>query len=87
MEIIKTICDVCGEETSNEKIDIQVIFTTEQNEGRCCKPHLCNEKLNLCNKCLNNVLYNGNYICAKGAMGANTYFFRKIESIKRTMGR
>ena len=81
MEIIKTktICDVCGEETSNEKIDIQVIFTTEQNEGRCCKPHLCKEKLNLCNKCLNNVLYNGNYIYANGAMGCNTYFFRKIE--------
>ena len=62
-----------------KKIDIQVIFTTEQNEGRCCKPHLCNEKLNLCNKCLNNVLDNGNYIYANGAMGCNTYFFRKIE--------
>lgn len=79
MEIIKTICDVCDEETSNEKIDIQVIFTTEQNEGRCCKPYLCNEKLNLCNKCLNNVFYNGNYIYANGAMGCNIYFFRKIE--------
>lgn len=84
MKIIKTktICDVCGEETSNEEINIQVIFTTEQNEGRCCKPYLCNEKLNLCNKCLNNVLCNGNYIYANGAMGYNTYFFRKIESIK-----
>lgn len=81
MEIIKTktICDVCGAETGNKKIDIQVIFTTEQNEGRSCKPHLCNEKLNLCNKCLNNVLDNGNYIYANGAMGCNTYFFRKIE--------
>lgn len=81
MEIIKTktICDVCGAETGNKKIDIQVIFTTEQNEGRCCKPHLCNEKLNLCNKCLNNVLDKGNYIYANGAMGCNTYFFRKIE--------
>lgn len=38
-------CDVCGEETSNEKIDIQVISTTEQNEGLCCKSYLCNEKL------------------------------------------
>lgn len=84
MEIIKTktICDVCYAETGNKKIDIQVIFTTEQNEGRCCKPHLCNEKLNLCNKCLNNVLDNGNYIYANGAMGYNTYFFRKIESWK-----
>ena len=80
MEIIKTICDVCDEETRNGKIDIQVIFTTEQNEGLLCKPYLCNEKLNLCNKCLNNALYNGNYIYAKGAMGQNTYFFRKIES-------
>lgn len=80
MEIIKTICDVCGEETRNKKIDIQVIFTTEQNEGRYHKPYLCNKKLNLCNKCFNNVLYNGNYICANGAMGCNTYFFKKIES-------
>ena len=60
-----------------KKIYIQIIFTTEQNEGRRCKPYLCNEKLNLCNKCLNNVLDNGNYIYANGAMGCNTYFFRK----------
>lgn len=77
--ITKLYCDVCREETTNEEINIQVIFTTEQNEGRCCKHHLCNEKLNLCDKCLNNVLYNGNYIYAKGAMGYNTYFFKKIE--------
>ena len=55
MEIIKTktICDVCGAETSNEKIDIQVIFTTEQNEGLCCKPYLCNEKAVISNDCAN----------------------------------
>lgn len=81
MEIIKTktICDVCKEETNNKETDIQVIFTTEPNESRWRKNHLYNEKLDLCDKCLTNVLYNGNYIYVNGDMGYNTYFFRKIE--------
>lgn len=85
MKITKTICDICEEETKNEEINIQVIFTTEQNEGRCCKPHLCNEKLNLCDKCLNNVLYHGNYIYGNGAMGHNNYFFKNRSDIEELL--
>ena len=74
--ITKIYCDVCKKETKNEEIDIQVIFTTEQNEGKKCPPYLCNEKLNLCDDCIEKIL-NGNYIFASGGMGCNTYSFKK----------
>lgn len=78
MKIIKTVCDVCKKETSGDKFDIQVIFTTEQNEGNSCEHYLENKKLNLCDGCLNNILYNGNYVFAEGAMGHNKYSFYKL---------
>lgn len=77
--ITKIYCDICKEETNNEEIDIQVIFTTEQNEGKSCSPYLCNEKLNICDKCMNRILVGGNYIFASGAMGCNTYKFKIID--------
>lgn len=76
--ITKIFCDVCGKENENEDIDIQVIFTTEQNEGRSCNPYLCKETLNLCDSCMNNILYKGKYIFADGAMGCNTYKFEPL---------
>lgn len=77
--ITKYYCDVCKKETNNEEIDIQVIFTTEQNEGRSCYPHLCNEKLNICDDCMEKILFDGNYIFASGGMGINTYVFKDRE--------
>lgn len=74
--ITKIYCDVCQQETNNKKIDIQVIFLTEQDEGRCVKPYLCNEKLNLCDNCMNTIL-DGQYIFAEGAMGCNRYWFEE----------
>ena len=42
----------------DEKIKIRrvsgfpVLFTTEQNEGRSCKPYITFENMDVCNKCL-----------------------------------
>lgn len=74
--VTKIYCDVCKEETNNEEIDIQVIFTTEQNEGKPIPPHLCSEKLNICDRCMDRILIDGKYIYASGAMGSNIYEFR-----------
>jgi hypothetical protein len=69
-------CDVCETENDVNEIDIQVLFTTEQTEGRGIKPYnLCNEKLDLCETCRLHIL-KGNYIYAEGAQGYNKYFFR-----------
>ena len=77
--ITKYYCDVCHTETDNYEEKIQVIFETEQNEGKKCKPYLEENKLNLCDKCKNKILYGGKYIFAFGAMGSNKYFFKGDE--------
>ncbi len=76
----KTIitCDIekCNNDFLVETKDIQVIFTTDQTEGRSCTPYLSNEKVDICVDCLIKVL-EGNYIWANGAQGHNTYYFKK----------
>ena len=89
--IKKTLfCDVCLQEMkergisaldplSRDTVDrIQVIFETEQTEGRTTKPYLSEEKIDICQKCLDKVL-DGNYLHATGAMGHNNYYFKKNE--------
>lgn len=69
-------CDVCKKQTQDvlPKIKIQVIFTTEQTEGRSIKPYLSNQDLEICGLCQDHVL-KGNYIFGHGAMGHNDYYF------------
>jgi hypothetical protein len=70
-------CDICKNEISkksNEK-KIQVLFETEQTEGRGCKPYLELVEIDLCQDCYNLVL-SGRYIYASGAMGYNRYYFK-----------
>lgn len=67
-------CDVCEEKTKNEEVEITVIFTTEQNEGKKCNKYLELEKLYLCDHCYITVI-NGRQIYAQGAMGNNKYYF------------
>lgn len=77
METIKYFCDVCKKELyNNQRTNIQVIFTTEQTEGRSSNPYLCEEKIHLCAICKECVL-KGNYIFAHGAQGYNTYYFEE----------
>jgi hypothetical protein len=75
----KTImsCDIkdCNSEKEVKTVKIQVIFTTEQTEGRSCAPYLSEERFDMCQECENKLL-KGNYIFADGAQGYNTYYFK-----------
>ncbi len=64
-----------------KKTSIQIIFTTEQTEGRNVTPHLSMEQLDICDKCMANLL-KGNYIYGAGAMGYNTYWFTNTVKLK-----
>ena len=75
MKIETYVCDI--EECSNPPISheaksMDVIFTTEQTEGRGCKRYLSRETIHICHSHMDKVL-EGNYIVAYGAMGHNTY--------------
>jgi len=88
-------CDVCKKEKEPYKSNvfggakredkvfldskIQIIFTTEQTEGRSCKPYLSIENLDICDECLDKAA-EGNSIFAHGAQGHNTYYFNKKEN-------
>lgn len=79
MKIINTIykCDICKNETKNDKeINISVVFNNEQTEGRWCKPYLSNEKINICDDCLNEI-YSGKQLLGSGAQGCNKYYFKE----------
>jgi hypothetical protein len=78
MKTEKYICDIkgCEKEAENKSTNIQVIFTTEQNEGRSVAPHLANVTIDICKCCLDKVL-KGNYIFASGAQGHNEYLLKK----------
>jgi hypothetical protein len=77
-------CDVC-EKQDNSLIcypHLNVIFLTEQTEGRNCDPYLSTENdIEICKDC-NNKMLQGNFIYATGAMGYNKYFFKKQLKIK-----
>lgn len=73
------LCDVCEASASKsdggkKNQDIQVIFTTEQEEGKTCPAYLSMQKLDLCSDCFMKVLL-GHYIYAEGAMGHFSYKF------------
>lgn len=67
-------CDIknCENEPKHKGFKIQVIFTTEQTEGRSIHPYLSMQTIDICEECLEIVL-KGNYIFADGAMGYNKY--------------
>lgn len=69
-------CDVCGSDIKEQdKKSIQVIFTTEQTEGRCVDHHLSIESIHICAKCLRHIV-SGNYLYGSGAQGFNKYWFK-----------
>ena len=79
MKTTTVSCDVCGD-TKHTKTEIclDVIFTTEQTEGRGSAPYLSNQKMDICPTCLSRIL-EGNYLFAHGAQGHNTYYFKDNE--------
>ena len=76
----KIYCDIknCKNEIPNvknyTKKQLDIIFTTEQTEGRPTKPYLTRENLDLCDNCYEKVLRE-NYIYGSGAQGYNEYKF------------
>lgn len=73
-------CDVCKDPIlKGSKTEIQVIFTTEQTEGRGVPNYLSDESIDMCKKCHDHVL-KGNYLFGHGAQGYNNYFFNNKRS-------
>lgn len=70
-------CDIkdCGLSTNILNENIQVIFTTEQTEGRSIPHYLSMHKIDLCSDCKKHLL-SGHPIFGQGAMGYNTYWFK-----------
>jgi hypothetical protein len=67
-------CDVCKlSEATNTKM--QIIFLTEQTEGRPTGAHFVIDELDICPSCLK-VALAGNYLFAEGAQGYNRYWFK-----------
>jgi len=73
-------CDICKIESNTKfkSIDLQVIFLTEQTEGRSVNPYLSSQKIEMCKDC-NDYVLKGNYLYGSGAMGYNEYYFKKKE--------
>ncbi len=70
-------CDLCKEAlpANSKKVSIQVVFTTEQTEGRSTEPYLCLESIDCCKTCLNRII-DSHPLWASGAQGYNTYTWR-----------
>lgn len=65
-------CDICGSDATHLKQKLQVVFTTEQTEGRPMSPHLSDQSLDLCERCLGRII-DRHPVRASGAQGHNTY--------------
>ena len=71
------ICDIDGcENKVDEKgtsINMTMVFTTEQTEGRSIKPHLTNNNIDVCESCREKIISERKLIIGSGAQGHNTY--------------
>lgn len=67
-------CDIdgCGKPATKLKQTVQVVFTTEQTEGRPTSPHLSSETMDLCDSCAQRLIERWP-IRGAGAQGHNTY--------------
>lgn len=67
-------CDICKKNVDGkvQNLQIPVIFHTDQTEGRCCKPYISVEKLDLCEECVMKITN----VHGSGAQGFNEYELR-----------
>ena len=68
-------CDVCNKEADVDTILVQVIFETEQTEGRPCEPYFTADLIDMCEDCKEFRL-KGNQVYGRGAQGYNVYEFK-----------
>ena len=75
MKIEKHVCDIkdCSNESKYVDIKMQVIFSTEQTEGRSVKPYFSSVQIDICEDCKGKIIESCKYIKASGAMGHNEY--------------
>jgi hypothetical protein len=77
MKKVTYLCDVDGcENQDTETIKIQVLFTTDQTEGRGMPTYLSIHDLDICEHCINKIL-KGNYLYGSGAQGYNKFWFKQ----------
>lgn len=73
-------CDIkhCNNDAIYKEKAFQVIFTTEQTEGRSIKPSPEDAKIDLCEEC-HKIMCSGKQIFAEGAQGHNTFYFKPTQ--------
>ena len=77
IKIIVT-CDIKNYDNKNaENQKLQVIFLTEQTESKSSKPYITQEKLDICQKCIQKIC-KGQVIYGYGAQGFNTYELKDL---------
>lgn len=73
-----TNCDICAAaiiRPEKEPAKIQVVFNTEQTEGKYTTPHLYLQNMDICPECLQRLI-NEHPLIASGAQGYNRYEWR-----------
>jgi len=76
-------CDIAGCTVDNiqaqlKLLNIEIIFITDQTEGRSTKPYLSNETMDICSACMDKRL-SGESIWGHGAQGSNTFYFKGVK--------
>lgn len=77
MQKTTSFCDLCSQTNDTVKnCQVNVIFTTDQTEGRSTAPYFSQVKMDICKACKDRAL-TGDTIWAAGAMGYNNYSFKE----------
>lgn len=74
-EVKYRVCDIdgCNNRTEESQFKTNVIFHTDQTEGRSTEPYFSSHVLDICLSCKNKILETKKYIQGHGAQGHNTY--------------
>ena len=85
MKNVIVTCDLCEAKipAQSKKIQIQMVFTTEQTEGWPTKPYLDFVSIYCCNDCLDKIIED-QPVLASGAQGHNRYRWntKKLDNTK-----
>lgn len=82
------VCDLkdCGKEWEKpekyQQRTMQVVYTTDQTEGRCVEPYFENLKLDICPDCMGKIMKSRRYLEAHGAQGYHNVYMLKDDRRK-----
>jgi len=79
MQKVIISCDIKEQEHSGEakQHTLTVIFLTDQEEGRSCKPYISRNTIDMCESCFNKMIQERRLVTVIGAMGYNDYYLNK----------